>query len=633
MPPDGAGARDQAAVAERSGIPAAAARWRAHLTVLTLGTAAIVLAVGAFYFWTAGSSPDPGRSYHSYLAESFANGETSLPLEPAPELATLEDPYDPVQNAPYRQHDASYYDGKFYLYFGPSPAALLFLPVRALGGDLGDRVAAPLLATGGFAAAAVLLLFLVGRFVPATATGWRLAAVAGLGLCNVVPFMLRRPAVYETAIAAGFFLLMLAVLLLVVAALRDPASLPLAVAGSLALGLAVGARANMALAAPILVWSWWRIAGPRSTWRGRGRRLAVTAAAVAAPFAACLLLLALYNVVRFGSPTEFGVSYQLTSLSNSREADYFSLARFVPGLWFYLLQPPHLGLDFPFITLRPEYPGTLPEGFYVEPVAGILVVTPLLVALAALPVLAWRGRDPQARGLGEVGLVLVAVAVLLPLPSLLSFGGATERYEVDFITLLLIPATLVWLWLAGRLRGRRLARGGVLAVGVAAIAFSVVANVAFGVVGYGDGLRTAQPATYDRIEGAFGWIPTLAVRIAGEPKVLEVRPPLGISVDAQEVQLAAPGGGVAVLRTPLLPNPGLPPGAAMLADLTLPDGSTAPIAVPADEVPRLEVPVDRGLNTLTIDWRGVRAPGVPAEDVPPAAFGFTDVRVEAWRPA
>jgi hypothetical protein len=447
-----------------------------------------------------------------------------------------------------------------------------------------------------------------------------------------VPVMRRRPAGYETSIAAGYFFLMLAALLLVVAALRDPPSLPLAVAGSLALGLAVGARANMALAAPLLVWSWWRIAGPRATWRGRGRRLATTAVAVAAPFALCLALLALYNVVRFGSPTELGVSYQLTSLSNAREADYFSLARFVPGLWFYLLQPPHLGLDFPFITLRPEYPGTLPEGFYVEPVAGILVVTPLLVALAALPAMVWRGADPRGRGLGEVGLVLVGVAVLLPLPSLLSFGGATERYEVDFLTLLLIPALATWLWLAGRLRGRRLARGGVLAVGVAAIAFSVVANLALGVVGYGDGLRTAQPGTYDRIEGAFGWIPTLAARIAGEPKLLEVRPRFGISVAATEIQVVAPEAGVVELRTPLLPNPGLPPGSAMLADLTLPDGSTSRIALPADEVPSLGVPVERGLNTVTLHWRGVRFPRVRTDRVPPAAYGLRDARIEAWRP-
>jgi hypothetical protein len=613
-------------------MAAAATRWRPRLDALTLGTAAIVLVVGVFYFWTAGSSPDPGRSYHSYLAESFAHGRTSLPIEPAPELATLEDPYDPAQNEPYRQHDASYYDGRYYLYFGPAPAALIFLPARAVGIDLGDRVAAPLLATGGFAAAAILLLFLIRRFVPGTATGWRLVAVAALGLCNVVPFMLRRPAVYETAIAAGFFFLMLAVLLLVVATLRDPPSLPLAVAGSLVLGLAVGARANMALAAPILIWSWWRIAGPRATWRGRGRHLATIAVAIAAPFAACLLLLALYNVVRFGSPTEFGVSYQLTSLSNAREADYFSLARFVPGLWFYLAQPPHLGLDFPFITLRPDYPGTLPEGFYVEPVAGIFVVTPLLAALAALPFLAWRGRDPQARGLGEVGLVLVAAAVLLPLPSLLSFGGATERYEVDFLTLLLIPATLVWLWAAQRLSGRRLARGGVLAAGLATIVVSVATNLAFSVVGYGDGLRTAQPGTYERLERAFGWLPTLAARIAGEPKLLEIRPPPGISVAASEIQLAAPGRGVVDLRAQLLPNPGLPPGSALLADVSQPDGSTSRVALPADEAVPLEVVAERGLNTVTLRWRGVRAPGARPEDLPPAGFGLSGVSIEAWRP-
>jgi hypothetical protein len=596
-----------------------------------------VLTVGAFYFWTAGSSPDPGRSYHSYLAESFAKGETSLPIEPAPELARLEDPYDPAQNEPYRQHDASYYEGSYYLYFGPTPAALLFLPVRALGGDLGDRVAGPLLATGGFAAAAVLLLFLVGRFVPGTATGWRLVAVAGLGLCNVVPFMLRRPEVYETAIAAGYFLLMLAVMLLVIAALRDRPSLPLAVAGSLVLGLAVGARANMALAAPILIWAWWRIAGPRATWRGRGRRLATAAVAVAAPFAACLALLVLYNIVRFGSPTEFGVSYQLTSLSNAREADYFSLARFVPGLWFYFLQPPHFALDFPFITLRPEYPGTLPDGFYVEPVAGILVVSPLLAMLAAVPAMAWWARDPESRRLAEVSAVLVAVAILLPLPSLLSFGGATERYEVDFLTLLLIPATVAWLWLAARLRGRRLVRGAVLAVGAAAIAFSTMANLAFSVVGYGDGLRVAQPATYARLERAFAWVPTIATKLAGRPSVLEIRDllsvqPEGVSTVETQIQLAAPSEGVVTLRTTVLPNPGLPTGSALFATVRGPRSRTR-VAMAVSKETSLRIPLDQGLNRVDLVWEGVRLPGRRPQGGPPGtAFGLKAGQVDEWSP-
>ena len=104
---------------------------------------------------------------------------------------------------------------------------------------------------------------------------------------------------------------------------------------------------------------WRRRAGARGR-RGRGRRRSRR----------CLLLLALYNVVRFGSPTEFGTSYQLAGF-NPDEFDFFSLDRLLPGaLVLPAAAAPAFGLDFPFITLAPEYPGTLPEGFFVEPVAG-----------------------------------------------------------------------------------------------------------------------------------------------------------------------------------------------------------------------------------------------------------------------
>jgi hypothetical protein len=52
---------------------------------------------------------------------------------PAPEISALPDPYDSVANGPYRLHDASFYKGRYYLYFGPVPAVVLFLPFSLLG--------------------------------------------------------------------------------------------------------------------------------------------------------------------------------------------------------------------------------------------------------------------------------------------------------------------------------------------------------------------------------------------------------------------------------------------------------------------------------------------------------------------
>ena len=102
--------------------------------------AAVFLLVGSFYVWVA--SPESwlfaqagsGQSYYNLLIDGFRAGKLSLDVEVPPALKALPDPYDPVQNAPYRMHDVSYYKGAYYLYFGVTPAATLFWPYRVLTG-------------------------------------------------------------------------------------------------------------------------------------------------------------------------------------------------------------------------------------------------------------------------------------------------------------------------------------------------------------------------------------------------------------------------------------------------------------------------------------------------------------------
>jgi len=109
-------------------------------------------ACAAAVFWLANAvapwAADRNNMWHhyEYLTEGFLAGHTYLPVEPAPELLRLSDPYDPAANAKYRLWDASLYRGRYYLYFGPGPAVALMLPWRIATG----RPAWPA-SSGGFA--------------------------------------------------------------------------------------------------------------------------------------------------------------------------------------------------------------------------------------------------------------------------------------------------------------------------------------------------------------------------------------------------------------------------------------------------------------------------------------------------
>ncbi len=368
--------------------------------------------VGAYYLWTISSSgplisfdeTGPGRSglgqnYYNLLSDGFLGGHLHLLKVPDPSLLALPNPYDPAvnQNVPLGIHDLSLYHDKFYLYWGPTPALLLYIPFRLLPlGDLTDTLAIFLLAFVGFCFSIACLRALAQRFVP-EAPRWMLgAAGVALAFSNALPFTLRRVAIYEVAIMAGYCLSFIA-LYLVITGLRDGVRLGRLGAASLMVGLAVGARPTM------IVWALGlAVVAAVLCRRTPGRRSrAQIVGALLGPVMAIGLLLMLYNVLRFGSPSEFGQKYQLAGFDiGTREGN--KLAYVPPGMWYYLLSRPHVTLGFPFIHLAPppaSYPFTAPPEYDgVELVSGLLPSAPFVVfALAAPLVLRGTARRVALR--------------------------------------------------------------------------------------------------------------------------------------------------------------------------------------------------------------------------------------------
>jgi hypothetical protein len=597
--------------------------------LLRAGTLTLMVCAGvvcAFYFWTAYTSP-PADGYYALLADAFEHGDADLPVAPAPELLALDDPYDPAQNAPYRLHDASLFEGRYYLYFGPTPALLVHLPLRVVGVRATDALATALLCSVGFLFALALARFLMARYRPEASFGTRLAAVLVLGLANVAPFLLRRPAVYETAIAGGYACLMAGLYLTLTGALRPSPSLARLAGGSLALGLAVGARPHLGLAIPLWLWAW------HTAWRRHhpGRRSTLTLVSAAGlPLVVCLVLLGAYNLVRFDSPFEFGSAYQLAGV-NAQLLDRLSLDRLVPGAFLYLLAPPVVDIVFPFAHLDASFPGTLPAGYVLEPVAGALATAPVLALALAAPVLVLRRRRPRGEA-GILAALLLLAALLVLLAPILTFDAATMRYAVDFVSLLALAALLVWLRIEGRPK-RLPVRCAVAVVATAAVVASVLFGLAFSMTGYYDGLRVAHPRTYERIQAAFGFIPTLASKLQGKPAVLETRPQPGTPTAESVVQLAAPGAGSAVIRaTPVAAT--LPPGSLVPADVREPDGPVTRIRMTIGTPTQMIVRFGgAGLADIRIGWGVARIAGTAAlTDSAPAGVGLADIRVVEWSP-
>jgi hypothetical protein len=164
-------------------------------------------------------------------------------------------------------------------------------------------------------------------------------------MCNVFPFLLRRPAVYEVALSSGIFFA-LGGAYLFISALHDIGHRWRRLAGaSLFCGLAVGCRPTHVFGGVLVIVAASTLAWTRKS-SSRSRMLQLVSVLV--PFGLCALALGLYNFARFDSWTEFGLSYQLAGLDPRKLLSATKLSNVIPALNNYLFAPSTLTSKFPF---------------------------------------------------------------------------------------------------------------------------------------------------------------------------------------------------------------------------------------------------------------------------------------------
>lgn len=169
-----------------------------RLTGLTrVATGLVAVAAVALLVWTAGSTGIPenfrGRKtdYYNLLVAGFREGHLHMKVTPDPRLGPGM-PVEPPRPGAEILLDASYYRGKYYLYFGATPAVLLFLPWAVLvGHDLPEWFAGAILATAALLTALGWLALLRREFLPVVSPTYWFAATITLGLGAGLPVVLR----------------------------------------------------------------------------------------------------------------------------------------------------------------------------------------------------------------------------------------------------------------------------------------------------------------------------------------------------------------------------------------------------------------------------------------------------------
>ena len=349
------------------------------LLVLSVACAAYVyfISAGGLHNW-----PVYG-TYIDMQADGFRAGHLYVPLEPAPELVRAADPYDRA-NIRYWPLDISYFRGRFYTYWGPTPALLLALGKTLLGINrpIGDQYiglfSACLTTLGG-----VLIIERMGRrLFGAVPRVVLVFAILAFAFANPMLHNVTTAGTYISAILSAQAWLVVGVLLafdVVWYAGTNSARRSRLLLAGLCWGLALASRVTVLPTVAVLI----AITALAEGWVSERRwsKTLIGALWLGVPVAITGIGLLVYNKLRFDSPFEFGLNVQLSGYPRMR----FQTQYLLPNLYAYSLRPFAATCQFPWLyQVWWMKTGAFPAGFSLpadymidEPVVGWLRVVPI----------------------------------------------------------------------------------------------------------------------------------------------------------------------------------------------------------------------------------------------------------------
>ncbi len=378
------------------------------------------------------------KGHYQLLTEALFQKSLSVLRTPPEALALAKNPYDPDQRIsqfPDYEWDMSYFNGKYYVYFGVVPALTFYMPYTLLF----RRYPLNDIAVLFFAVLAILGLtacftILIQKFFPKIPAALYFAGLFMLINSAMLAWIVRRPFSYELALASSlaFSTCGLAFCLSAQRAQRaDSQVVPWRSAlGCLLLACAVGCRPTGLLASflilPVTLPALVQSIKTRAWGRLPGLLLPVII-----PYAVIGGGLMAYNYARFGSALEFGRTWQLSVQDSAAYANGLSISAFLIGnLNTVLGNFSQLTDTFPFLkpgaVLRFNFEG-IKEFHTVFPVSAFF---PLLYSLFLIPAY-WK----RIKEKGPFFLSMLLLLILIPIFLSGATGlmvGVIQRYTTDF---------------------------------------------------------------------------------------------------------------------------------------------------------------------------------------------------------
>jgi hypothetical protein len=471
---------------------------------------AFVVTAGKFQLlhWTS--------DFYDQLAEGFRAGHLYIKALPSAALLARENPWDWQSPDDWDEWkwDMSLYNGHYYVYFGPVPALLLLGAKLFYSGVVHDQwIVLFCMLMRLYAGTALIVRYARDQY-PQLASWALYLAIVVFAVASPTAFFMVRPVVYEACIASGQGFLCLGLYCAYMGLRAPQTQARWFVAAGSCLGCAAASRASLIISAPLIV-----AATLFCAQRAAGyslRKLMAAGLALAGPLAVCLALYALYNQLRFESPFEFGLKYQLTGRQVTSETRFL-----LPNLASYLGAELSWSCKFPFVRLPShrelaswiDWPSDYDLGAAGngERVGGVLFASTIcwLWGVWLWRAVAWAQRKPGALFSNrELWLTLCSLAMIAAGFPASRMYLAAMRYLQDAASGIVLGGIVAGLWLLRPRPGFMLRRRLGAAVYAALTIHTIFVGLSLGFTGYADNFHGENKALFGRLERSLsvcGW--------------------------------------------------------------------------------------------------------------------------------
>ena len=376
-----------------------------------------IICLIALNYYNCNKSKGEYSFYNVYYTDALINHKLEIDAEIDENLKNAVNPYDSSNRNFNYILDASYYNGKYYCYFGVLPNMLFFVPYKLITGKYMTNAFGCLIYTIlGTVATFLFYKELVKKYFKNITFRTFILSFIYIIFGSKLFWCMHRPNFYELVVIAAYFHIIFGLYLVL---FNDKEKKFPEFLGYTFLASSVLCRPTALLASVFVI--------PKIIDKFKKYRFKVTTwLPLIIPYFVIGIITMYMNYVRFGSILDFGITYQLAS--NNLSAGNFSIINGLVGGFYYLFATYNIKIIPLSILSTTNYFPILTD-FHVEDIGGGVLTTSFIgFVIFFIPFLIKFIKDKKLK----IYLIMTSIMAFVLIFISSSIGASIGRYMLDF---------------------------------------------------------------------------------------------------------------------------------------------------------------------------------------------------------